>query len=191
LTRGQRVSDKPVVHVLALDDLMSAMHHNYVHPNGCVVKKSLVDRVGGFWELLSYCEDYDWILRVADKSKKLLYRPDKVVSFNVTPRASSFTMGYPPDQWLQMVFSGKHIRLTAEHGSVRQCARAFEAWGLRLLASHVAAEGNRQAAASLAWDSCCTYAAPGAWMLLAKIVAGAKVQPPQFGLRPEQMPPPR
>ena len=194
LTRGRKVSEHPVIHQLALEDLMTTMHHHYVHPDGCVIRKDLLERVGGFWELNLYCEDFDLILRLADQSKGMLYRPDPVVSFNVTPRHSSFSMGYPPDQWLQMVFAGKHIRLTAEHGAVRTCARAFEGWGLRLLAAHVASEGRRYAASSLAWDSCCVYAAGGAWALLLRILLGLPVEAPERtkargGVRP--LPPER
>lgn len=184
LTSGPRVSERPAVHDLALADLMSTMHHHYVHPNGCVIRKSLLDRVGGFWELNHYCEDFDLILRVADQARRMLYRPDPIVSFNVTPRPSSFSMGFPPDQWLQMVFTGKHIRLTATHGAVRRCARAFEGWALRLLAAQVASEGRRQAALSFAWQSCCIYAAPGAWMLFLKILLGLPVEAPRRGERP-------
>jgi cellulose synthase/poly-beta-1,6-N-acetylglucosamine synthase-like glycosyltransferase len=178
LTRGRKVSEQPVVHELALGDLMKTMHHHYVHPNGCVIRKDLLERVGGFWELNHYCEDFDLILRLADQSRGMLYRPDPIVSFNVTPRTSSFTMGYPPDQWLQMVFAGKHIRLTAEHGVVRECARAFEGWALRLLAAYVASEGRRRAALSFAWQSCCVYTAAGAWTLFLRLLMGLPVAAP-------------
>jgi glycosyltransferase involved in cell wall biosynthesis len=180
LTRGPCVSDSPVVHELRLDDAMRAMWHHRPHPNSWVVRKTLMDRVGGFWELDHFCEDFELMLRLADASERMLYRPDPVASYNLTPRVSSFSRGRRQDQWIQCVFAAQHIRLHAKHPSVRRAGRAFEGWAHRLIAAFLNREGRRGAALSFAWQAFATWPTLGAAISLVQILLGMRVSEPDW-----------
>ncbi|MEX0776680.1 MAG: glycosyltransferase [Phycisphaeraceae bacterium] len=167
LVRGRKVRDQPAVHEVALDDLMTVMRHHYPHPNGCVVAQSLLDQVGLYWERVDICEDVNLVLRLADRAGRILYRPDCVVGFNVTPRDSAFNRRPPIERWLACVYACQHARALVTHASVRRCARAIEAWNLRQLAQYLQKEDRRPAARWSAWQALAAYPSlgnAGAWL---------------------------
>lgn len=170
LTAGRRVSDAPVVHEVSVPNLMRTMRHHYPHPDGWVVRKSLLDVVGHFWERVDFGEDVELGLRIADRAKKILYRADPVVGYNVTPRDSAFSRTSKIEQSLQCVMSMQRVRANAARCEVGSCARALEGWHLRKISELCANEGRKRAAASFAWQAMCVGRTPGAlahWLKLA------------------------
>lgn len=173
LTAGPRVSDKPAVHDVSLAGLMRTMRHHYPHPDGWVVRKSLLDEVGCFWERVDFGEDVELALRLADRAKRILYRADPVVGYNVTPRDSAFSRTPKIEQSLQCVLSMQRIRANAAHREVQSCARAQEAWHLRRISELCEGEGRRRAALSFAWQAMCVGRTPGAAARWLKTLPGA------------------
>jgi glycosyltransferase involved in cell wall biosynthesis len=180
LTRGPRVSETPVVHELRLDDAMRAMWHLRPHPNSWVVRRTLMDRVGGFWEMTKSAEDFELMLRLADEAEKMLYRPDPVASYNLTPRSSSYSRALRQDAWIRYTIAGQHIRLHAKHRSVRQAGRAFEAWSQRLMSTYLNREGRRGAALSFAWQALTTWPSLGNAASFAQILLGVPLYEPEW-----------
>jgi len=161
LTRGRRVHDSPAVFEVALPDLMRTMRHHYPHPNGCVIRRSLLNELGGFWEAIPIAEDVDLVMRLADRARRILYRPDPVVGYNVTPRSSAFSRESAIARSLYCVSSSQHTRSLAQHGCVRRTARSTEAWHLREIADELRTAGGTAAARSFAWQAFAMYPALG------------------------------
>jgi hypothetical protein len=191
LTRGPRVSNDPPVHLLELEDAMKAMWHHRPHPNSWIVRKTLMDRAEGFWEMNNFCEDFELMLRLADLSEKMLYNPAPVASYNVTPRSSSFSRGRRQEQWLQSAYAGQHVRMHAKNPSVRRAGRAFEGWANRLISTHLSKQGNRGGALSFAWGAFAVWPSMGNAYALLQILLGMPLREPAWLAHDTATPPVR
>jgi len=49
---------------------------DYAHLNITIAKKSLLERIGGFWEETRYAEDVDLFVRLCNETDSILFRPD-------------------------------------------------------------------------------------------------------------------
>jgi GT2 family glycosyltransferase len=188
LTAGQRIQDHPVVHELALHDLLPVLHHHVPNPNCWLTRRPLFDATGGFWERLNFGEDFELFLRAIDRADRLLYRPDAAIGFNVTPRDSAFGRGVammsgPP----QMVAAMLRVAAVANRPGVRRCARAVGAWYLRRMAHDLVGQGRARAALALNWQALSSYPTVGACIDLLRAVPPAASEwrlPPQRGGSP-------
>jgi glycosyltransferase involved in cell wall biosynthesis len=181
LTTGPRVNDDPVVYEVSLRDLAATMHHHYPHPNGCVIRADLVREVGGFWERVDIGEDIDFVLRAAERARRIFYRPDRVVGYNVTPRDSAFSRQTKIEHYLECIAVAQHILALCTHARVRRCARSLQGYFLRQLAREL--EESRSDAVAplpLAWQALCVYPTPGALAYFARLAvlrSGAWLRP--------------
>ena len=173
LTRGRLVHQLPSIHELHLADLMAVMCHHYAHPNGTILRKQLLDRVGCFDEQVRSGEDVNFMLRLADHAGRILYRPQPVVSFNVSPRSSSFTRRKDMDRWTYVATGARRARQDSRHACMRRCARAIEAWQFRLMARQLRDEGQSRQACGQAWRACRVFLTWGSVLLLARTCAAA------------------
>ncbi len=185
LTRGPKVNDQPAVHEVALGNLMRAMRHHYPHPNGCIFSRRILDEVGLFWEGVTVGEDVALVLRVADRARKILYRPDPVVGYNVTPRESAFSRASPVDRSLYVIAAMQHTRSLSTHGVVRRCARCTEGWHFRQIAQYLLSQGAPATASSMAWQSLCVFPTLGSGSLWLKSATKALLGPRQQPIKHE------
>lgn len=73
LKQNQRLSEDNVYQVSA-DQILC--YPDYAHLNITIVSKTLLDKIGGFWDQTSYAEDVDLFVRVCDASDTILFRPE-------------------------------------------------------------------------------------------------------------------
>lgn len=173
LARGKRVNDEPVVYEVSLPDMAVTMRHHFANPSGFIIRRSLLDEVGGFWERTDFGEDMDLTLRVADRCRRILYRPDPVVSFNVSPRSSAFNRRTKLDQSLLCVLDAQHAESLCRDRRLRCTARSIESWHLRKIAGYLMEEGRAGDALSMAWRAVCIHPRPGAAVFWARVVGKA------------------
>ena len=173
LTRGQRVRDVPPVYEVPLAAFVKVMQHHLVHPDVAIVRRDLLTQVGGFFERVVFGEDYDLMMRLVDRSRRILYRPDVVVSYRLPVGDSISLTESKQDQTLQRLSCAQHVRAKCTNPLVRRCARAREAWSLRELSTELAGENRRQAALSFAWQAFCAYPTLGAGWFLSRSLAHA------------------
>jgi len=170
LTRGKRVNDEPAVYEVSLPDMAATMRHHFANPTGWIIRRSLLDEVGGFWERTDFGEDMNLILRVADRCRRILYRPQQVVSFNVSPRSSAFNRRTKLDQSLLCVLDAQHAESLCRDARLRRCARSIESWHLRKIAQYMVQEGRAGEALSMAWRAVCIHPRPGGAAFLMRLI---------------------
>src|SRR5262245_25246900 len=78
LTAGPTVWEQPAVHEVGRSALLKMMRHHLVHPDTSVVRRSLLQETGGFLERVRFSEDYNLMMRLMDRARRVLYRPDIV-----------------------------------------------------------------------------------------------------------------
>jgi glycosyltransferase involved in cell wall biosynthesis len=173
LVAGKRVSDTPRIHEVPLPEFVAAMQHYIVHPNQSIIRRRLLEDVGGFMERLNIGEDYHLMMRVADRAQRILYRPDVAVAYRF-PEGNSVSLAVVrQEHLLQGIFGAEHLRTTCRNRVVRRFARAREAWCLRELSQHSLASGWPGEACWFAWQSAATFPTLGAGYFLTKTVLQA------------------
>ena len=173
LTRGPRVYETPRVYEVPLAAFVRVMQHHLVHPDVAVVRRDLLTAVGGFFERVVFGEDYDLMMRLVDKARLILYRPDVTVSYRLPTGDSISLTESKQDQTLQRLSCTQHVRTKCTNPLVRRCARAREAWSLRELADDLAAKKRPRSALSFAWQAFCAYPTLGAGLFLSRSLARA------------------
>lgn len=128
LTAGRRVSDQPPVHEVSRSDFAGVMQRHFAHPNVWVVRRELLVALGGFWEQIRYAEDWELMVRIADRATTILYRPDVVSAYSL-PEGNSISLAYSrAENDVMQIACAIHARLRCQDKRSRKCARAREAW---------------------------------------------------------------
>ena len=174
MTAGPRVLESPAVHSIQPAILLPVMRH-HPNPDGWVVRRTLLDEAGLFWERLDLGEDLEMLLRLVDKARRILYRPDRAVGFNVTPRDSLFKRqeAVRLEAFVQTIAAAIRVSCIAEQSAVRRCAHSVAAWNYRQLALDLLENRRGRAAVRMAWQAVSTYPTLGGWRLLTSTIAQA------------------
>jgi hypothetical protein len=162
LARGTVVRESPRVVDVPLCHFADVMRHHVVHPDSTIVRREVLFDAGLFFERLSYAEDYDLMLRLADRSRRLLYRTDYTTRYRLPTGNSSSLQNTDMEQLLQWGFSAQYARMTCRQRQVRRWARAKNAWILREMARELSGRGIRDEAMQCAWEGFWTYPTLGA-----------------------------
>jgi glycosyltransferase involved in cell wall biosynthesis len=160
LTRGEALSREPGTYVLSDATIRLLARRQGAHPDGWVVRRSILLEVNGFWE--PPAEDYELFIHILDRAQGVVYRATPTVEYRL-PAADSVSSRFSPlEEDLHIVMNALHIRATCRNPWVLRSARAREAWHLRRLALLMLAQGRAPAARSFAIHALCTYPTPGA-----------------------------
>ena len=168
LLAGQRLHTDPAIYRCSRAVFMEAAGPRALHVNTIVVRRALVDRVGGLLPWLRFSEDYEFILRLIDGVDTVLFCDKAVVRYRFPTGDSVSLTQNRPQQHLQSLTAAQHLRLVARSPEGRRAARKLQAWTLRLLSQCEHADGHRGAAASYALEAFVAYPTAGALLQLAK-----------------------
>uniref|UniRef100_A0A7C2JZV3 Glycosyltransferase family 2 protein n=1 Tax=Schlesneria paludicola TaxID=360056 RepID=A0A7C2JZV3_9PLAN len=140
-----------------------------IHPGHSVVRRTLFEAVGGFFEgLWSNSEDRDLMIRVLDSAAGVLYYQNPILNYRL-PTVGSITCSEQTYlHSLQRNLSGQHCRLRCTNEEYRASARASEAWALRQLADLQARNGSIADSMFFALQSVAAYPSLGGLFFLAK-----------------------
>jgi glycosyltransferase involved in cell wall biosynthesis len=162
LKTGRTLLQRPAVFAVDLDTVLHVVGGTVIHPDCWIVRRSLLNEVGGFWERLWYEEDYDLMMRLLASARSILFRSDPCADYRLPASDSVSKQSSRMEIVLQQIMAAQHIRLLATKAVVRRCARAREAWCLRRLAREFRSKGRRRDAWFFAWQGLCTYPTLGA-----------------------------
>jgi len=162
LSRGRPLTSGAPVLSVDLDTVLRVVAGTVIHPDCWVVRRTLLEATGGFWERLWFPEDYDLMMRILDRANSILFRPDACVDYRLPVSDSHSLRSSLSETILQENMAAQHVRLLSRRSSVRRHARAREAWTLRRLANQQRADGQPAAARAFAWQALCLYPTLGA-----------------------------
>jgi glycosyltransferase involved in cell wall biosynthesis len=142
------------VHRVTRRDIASS--REYAHLNTCIIDRPLVEAVGGFWERVSYWEDFDFFLRVVDRVDLALFRSD-IVSIHVVPnralQVNASTRLQAAEKLIVSISCCQHVRACADSPEVLEYTRQLQSWGLQNLAKTLRENGRSNAAIHFAWEA--------------------------------------
>jgi glycosyltransferase involved in cell wall biosynthesis len=133
-------------------DLLQPEGIGFVHVNICVVRRTLVQQVGGFWERAPYEGDLDFFLRLVDRAERLLYRPAVVSVMELRAGADSggiSSLDAESRQLLRLLVC-QHAEMHCKRKDVRAYIRLLHAGVLKTMSKQYHASGETGLAASLA-----------------------------------------
>ena len=169
-TKGIPSAVTPLVVEVPVADFVRVMMHSHIHPSHSMVRRGVWKEAGGFIEGLRTADDVNFMLRVADLSPGILYRPEACVAIRM-PEGKSFSLSSSQiSQTLAEHQAMLDLRSRCRNPEVRRCARAREGWVLRQLASQITGPASQEGW-RLALESVTTYPTAGAMWFLARTVA--------------------
>lgn len=133
--------------------LSQFLRHRIISCDSLVVKKSLVDMSGYYWDHLRFAEDHDFCFRLADMTHKALYRSIPIASANVSQHVSVARSIDALDRLLYGIMALNHAEAVLKDEHLISTARANRSWKLLELSEILAASKNKGAARRLVWES--------------------------------------
>jgi hypothetical protein len=177
LTSGAAIGELGQLRVLAPRTVQLLARRQGAHPDGWIVRRSILNQLGGFWDQGAPHEDYQLFVRILDVARRVVYRADPTVSYRLPAPDSVSARFTRVEEDLHVVMNALHIRALSENRWAHDCARAIESWHLRRLSLHMFERGRLHAARSFAFDAACVYPTWGAIALLLKTACHAAMLP--------------
>ncbi|MFZ2006028.1 MAG: glycosyltransferase family A protein [Stellaceae bacterium] len=119
------------------------------HLNVSIVRRSLFEEIGGFWEQVRYEEDLDFYLRSIDRARAILFRPT-VVARHYAPdlqrQDNASTRPNTIEKWLVRSMICEHVRVSARTPEVLAQACVIHGYALRHLATALSHSRQHDAA---------------------------------------------
>jgi glycosyltransferase involved in cell wall biosynthesis len=142
--QGRPVEGRPRVLEIGIDALSACMSHRHVHMNTVVARRDVVNSCGGFWESVRFAEDFDFVIRVGDRSRRILYRAEPVAVLNLTRHERAYSAADEMERTLIGIAVAHHVQMVGLHREVIACARRLESWLLLKLAEYARQRGERR-----------------------------------------------
>ena len=167
---GRIVSEVPLVHEISQNELLKMAKHVLIHPDNSIIRRAVFEQVRGFLHRLTWREDFNLMLRIADVCGRILYRPEIVASYRFA-RGDSISFSYDKlEKCLQNLYGAHHVRTTCKSRAIRNAARADQAWTYREIAGLLADQGQPGEAFRYRWQRLFTFPTLGA---LAQLVSSS------------------
>jgi len=173
LTSGSCVTDTLDVHEVSLVAFVATMQHHLVHPNIAVVRRNVAVAAGGFHEKVRFAEDYGFSMCVADRARKILYRPVCVAHLRLPEADSSSLWESELHHTLDWITVAQAVRSSSTSPEIERCARAREGWSMRELSRMLLSVGRVRPSVSFAWQALCVYPTIGSAISLVKTSVAA------------------
>ena len=126
---------------------------DFPHGNTCVVRKTLLDEIGGYWEGVRYASDMDLFVRMADRAREIYFQcatvarhdvPNPALRNNVSTRRSADGKAF------DLAMIAEHLMFHCLTPEARAYAKDLGGQALRALAISRVQTGDRVSAASWA-----------------------------------------
>lgn len=129
------------------------LRHRIIHCDSMILRRSLVEVSGDYWEYLRFAEDHDFCFRVADRARKALFRSAPVAALNVSPHESVARSINATDRLLFGIMALNHAEAMLTDAYLIATARANRSWKLLELAEVLSTSKNKGAARRLVLES--------------------------------------
>jgi glycosyltransferase involved in cell wall biosynthesis len=173
LCQGTKVCDSPAIYDVPRSVLAGLMKKCLVHLNVTIVRRSILEEIGGFQEGSRFLEDMNLMIRIADHAQRVLFRPEYAAWYQL-PRGNSVSLSQTNfEQKVQALLSAQHARFSCRDSMIRNTARAREGWVLRELSAAEMTQGASAEAVRLAWQALGVYGSAGTAAFFARQAAQA------------------
>jgi hypothetical protein len=162
LITGARLRADPPVYRSTRAAFARAAVHRALHLNPVVVRRHLIEQVGGLLPGLRFFEDAEFVLRLTDRARGILFCEKPVARYRFPVGDSHSLTMQIAQQHLQTLTAAQHLVMVARSPEVRRVARSLQSWTMRLLSAALHDDGRPGAATSLAIQALVAYPTAGA-----------------------------
>ena len=93
------------------------------HPDGWLVRRSILQELNGFWTLGAPSEDYELFARILDRANGVLYRALPTVAYRL-PEGDAVSLKFSRlEEHLQIARNALHLRATCRNRWALRCSR--------------------------------------------------------------------
>jgi cellulose synthase/poly-beta-1,6-N-acetylglucosamine synthase-like glycosyltransferase len=149
LAAAKPIHTTPPVYRVGQREFLTHAKRRVIHPNMLVVRRMLVNEIGGFAITQRFGEDAEFVLRLLDRTDSVLYCPVVVARYRVPEGDSHSLTMTRVEQDMQMLAAARRVGIVARSAAVRHAAADIEGWSLRTLSRHAKAEGRTGTAVRL------------------------------------------
>lgn len=129
------------------------LRHRIIHCDSMILRRSLLEVSGGYWEHLRFAEDHDFCFRVVDSARKAVFRSSPVAALNVSPHESVARSINAMDRLLFGIMALNHAEAVLNDTDLIDTARANRSWKILELAEILGSSKNKGALRRLVWES--------------------------------------
>lgn len=137
--------------IVSCDDLCRS--NGFAHLNILVLRKSLIERIQGFWERISYEEDRDFFWRAVDSARTMHFNPAVIAQHNVPDHRARTNVSTAHSSSERLMFSvlvSQHILANVQHRSIAKLAGSYCGDLLRRLSLTASGAGQPHSALQFA-----------------------------------------
>lgn len=166
----EQVSGEHDAYRLNTSDLAIFLQHRIFHANTLVIKRCLLERIGKYWEKISFAEDHNLSYRLADSAKGVIYRKTVTADLDVSPHPSIARTFSEVERNLFGIVAIKHAEASLQSRILRKTARGNRAWRLLELAEFQLRDGRITPAKELSIESLLVHPTKKALKMTAALV---------------------
>jgi glycosyltransferase involved in cell wall biosynthesis len=175
---AERVLAEPPVFKVSPDIFVGYAKRRVIHPNMFVIRRTLVNDIGGFPLTQGFGEDAAFALRAIDRTRHVLFSPVVIAKYRF-PEGDSYSLTMTRvEQELQMLQAARHVGIVAQRPAVRRAAGDMEAWSLRALSRYEKSQRRTGAAVRLALQGLVAYPTAGAFIEVGRALLPSRVGRP-------------
>jgi hypothetical protein len=147
--------------------------HRCLHADTLVVKKTLLAKIGMYCDTVRFAEDHDFAFRVADASKKTLFRSVVCADLDVSQHPSAARDYDEQERVLFSILACLRAETQVTDAGLRRVARSNRAWRMLELARFMMDTGRRRATCELAVQALLTRPSVEALRIIARALKRA------------------
>ncbi|MDD5271584.1 MAG: glycosyltransferase family A protein [Methylovulum sp.] len=152
LKTGQKLADYDVYQI-SRQQILS--YPDYAHMNITIVSKALLEKIGGFWEHIRYCEDMDMFIRICDAADTILFRPSICAVHNAPAKRRDVSVSNSlslQNKRLLEVSAYQHLLMACSSPCALYYTRISLSYLYKVISEELAADGKKLA--SLQYAQC-------------------------------------
>lgn len=133
--------------------IAAVLRHKNIHSNSLVIGRDLLNKVGFYWEKISYAEDYNMVFRLANCARTIIYGDMITACFNVSSHPSAFRSNEASERSIFAVAACLHAAAFVDNPHIAKTLSKNRSWMLLELAVALIKTGNKEGARHLIRES--------------------------------------
>lgn len=157
LKPAQKLADYDV-YAVSRQQILS--YPDYAHLNITITTKALLDKIGGFWEQINYCEDINLFIRVCDAAEIILFRPSICAVHNAPAKRLDMSVSNSlsmQNKRLLEVNAYQHLLMVCDSPCALYYTRISLSYLYKVISEELARGGKKMAALQYAQCALAMY----------------------------------
>lgn len=149
----KKSTSNPCCYRVTKKDIAAVLRQKNIHSNSLVIGRDLLNKVGFYWEKISYAEDYNMIFRLANCARTIIYGDKVTACFNVSGHPSAFRSNEASERSIFAIAACLHAAAFIDNSHIAKTLSKNRSWMLLELAEALIKNKNNEGARHLIRES--------------------------------------